>query len=224
MMYDHIERARSIFNDLVAYTQRPEELVKQRCNYSTHELAWLWESYKDNPLEFYRETDLYIFDLTKYQSMLVPTVNFMTKLANDKKITKVLDLGGGIGEYTIRFLQEVEGAEVTYLDLKDSKTVEYAQYRFKKHEVEPTIVDENFDWHSQEWDAVIAMDVLEHMEQEVADKAMKALQKNVKYVYANPEQLQYNSLYPQHITRYSLDGFSRFDVNLYENISKKSTI
>lgn len=219
MKQDHHERARLLLNDLISYSGQPELLVKERCKYSVFELAFLFKQYKDKPLEFYRETDLYIYDLTKYQTMLVPTVDIIVSSAQDKKMKKVLDLDGGIGEYTIRLMQEA-GCEVTYLDLKGSKTAEYAAWRFKKYGVKPTIVGEDHDWHHEDWDAVVAMDVLEHMDQETADKALQAMREHATYVFANPEALQYNEAYPQHITRYDMHGFTNIEIDLYKNKSK----
>lgn len=220
-MRDHAERAREILNDLIEYTGKSEDLVRERCKYSTQEMVWHWDKYKDNPLEFYRDTDLYIFDLTKYQSILVPTVNYMVEYAKEFKIKKVLDLGGGIGEYTLRLSIDAE-CEVTYLDLKGSKTRAYAQWRFGQAGIDPKLLDEDADWHSQEWDAVVAMDVLEHMEKPIMQKALEAMRKNAKYIFCNPDQVRYNEIYPQHITRFTLEGFERVDLNLYRNKALKT--
>lgn len=222
MQYDHAARAREILNDLIDYTGQPAELVRSRCQYSTSELSWQFREgkYEDNPLEFYRDTDLYVFDLTKYQSILVPHVSIMVEQAKKNKIKKVLDLGGGIGEYTLRFMKEA-GCEVTYMDLRDSFTANYAQWRFKRHKIEPKVEAEDFNWHEQAWDAVIAMDVLEHMEYDVAMKALETMRSNVQYVFCNPEAIKYNELYPQHITRFTLQGFDHIDLNLYKNTALK---
>lgn len=217
MQLDQIERSRAILNDLIRYTSQPEELVKQRCKYSVYELAYLWPQYKDNPEQFYKDTDLYLFDLTLYQSLLVPTLNHMIDAAKIHKMKKVLDLGGGIGEYTIRFTQEAD-ADVTYLDFLSSKTAAYAAFRFGTSGIDmPNMVNTDYPWHEEPWDAVIAMDVIEHMTQEVAYKTMDHLRKHVKYVFCNPADAHYNENYPQHITRYTMEGFEKIDINLYQN-------
>lgn len=216
MIYDHAKRAKTILDDLIEYTGKPAQLVRQRCINARHEIAWHYLDYEDRPLDFYRSTDLYLFDLTMYQSKLVPTVNYMTEYAREYKMKRILDLGGGIGEYTIRMMQEAD-ADVTYLDLKDSETAKYAQWRFKKHKVDPKVVGETYRWQHQKWDAVVAMDVLEHMEQDVADKALNAMRRNAKYVFCNQEKIQYGEEIPQHITKFTLEGFNKIDINLYKN-------
>lgn len=216
MILDQAERAKAILNDLIRYTGQPEEVVRQRCKYSAWELAYQWPKYKDRTLEFYRESDLYIFDLTLYQSLLVPTVNHMVEAATINKFKKVLDLGGGIGEYTIRFTKEAE-CDVTYLDLENSETVKYAAWRIKRAGIEVPMVTEKHEWHNEPWDCIIAMDVIEHMDDETAAKTMEAIRKNVKFVYCNPEDVRYNELYPQHITRFTMEGFEKIDIDLYKN-------
>lgn len=213
MNYGHSERAGQILEDLVKFTGKPAELVKSRCKIAVVELAWLWH-FKKDILSFYRDTDLYIFDLTAYQSMIVPEVNYMIEYIEKHKIKKILDLGGGIGEYTIRILQETK-ANVTFLELKDSKTLEYAKWRFKKHKVNPAIVFEDFLWKNESWDAVIAMDVLEHLEN--ANEMIADLERKAKFVFANPEKIKFNELYPQHISAYQLANFTEIGVNLYKN-------
>lgn len=212
MIYEHNERAVQILNDLLEYTGKPRDLVIQRCKSAMIELAWQWHDKKD-VLSYYRDTDLYIFDLTQYQSMLVPAVNYMVQNAENRKFKKVLDLGGGIGEYTIRLMQEA-GVEVTYLELKDSETLKYAQWRFDKHKVKPHIVNEDYKWQNESWDAVIAMDVLEHMEN--AEETIKWLEATTKFVFANPDKIKFNDLFPQHISEYQLKNFEEVGVNLYQ--------
>lgn len=216
MQLDHAERAKAILNDLITYTGQPESLVRERCKYAPFELAYLWKQYQHNPEQFYQDSDLYIFDLTMYQSLLVPTVNHMIDAATIKGFKKILDLGGGIGEYTIRFTQEAT-AEVTYLDFIQSRTADYAQHRFVKANIAPDMVNVDYPWWNDPWDCVIAMDVIEHMTEEVAARTLKYLREKVKYIYCNPQDVRYNELYPQHITRYTMEGFEKIDINLYQN-------
>ena len=215
-MLEHTARAEQILTDLVEYIGRDRELVRQRCKSAMYELAWQWPKTKST-LDFYRESDLYIFDLTLYQAMMVPDVNYMVEEAEIHKFKKVLDFGGGIGEYTLRLIKEAN-AEVTFLELKDSKTLEYAKWRFKKYGIKPHIVNEDYTWQNEDWDAVVVMDVLEHLED--PKPVIEALKKRAKNIYANPEKVKYNQYYPQHISHFELDGFKNLEINLYQNISK----
>lgn len=219
MMLDHAERAQTILKDLVEYTKLPQQVVIERCKYSIWELAYEWHTKKTDTLDYYRKTDLYMYDLTKYQSQMVQAVNYMVDQAKDLKFSQVLDLGGGIGEYSIRMAQENK-IQITYLDLEGSKTLQYAKWRFKKHSVNPTVVYENHEWWKQEWDAVVAMDVVEHMSEDLAKLTLNRLNEGVRYLYINPEQLQYTEAYPQHIFKFTMDDLSNFekvDLNLYRN-------
>lgn len=215
-----IERANMLLKELVEYTKQPILLVKERAKYAMGELAWLWNTAKPQTreaiLNFYRSTDLYIFDLTKYQSQLVIDVNAMIDEIKARNIKKVLDLGGGIGEYTIRAIKEA-GCDVTFLELKDGLTLKYAQWRFTKHNVKPKIVDEEYPWQNEEWDLVFAMDVIEHMDEAESKKTLDALRAKAKYVFANPEFLKYDDLFPQHISKFAMDGFSRSGTLIYKN-------
>jgi 2-polyprenyl-3-methyl-5-hydroxy-6-metoxy-1,4-benzoquinol methylase len=215
-MTDQAERARIILEDLVVYTKKPEKMVKDRCKYASTELAFIWDKFKDNPDEYYRTTDLYIYDLTLYQSMLVQTVDYMVDFAKDLNLKEILDFGGGIGEYTLRLTKEA-GARVSYMDMKLSETMNYAAFRFERHGIEPPMFAETYEWWDRQWDAVCIMDVIEHLSQELADKTLERLRAKAKYIWANPEQLHYNEYYPEHITKYTLEGFERVDLNLYKN-------
>lgn len=210
-----VKKANDILDDLVEYTGKPRDLVIQRSKAAMAELAWQWHFRKDT-LSYYRETDLYIFDLTKYQSQIVMDLNLMIEELKVRKLKKVLDLGGGIGEYTIRAIKEA-GCEVTFLDLKDSKTMEYAKWRFTKHGVRPTIVTEEYAWQQEDWDAVFAMDVIEHLEKKDAEETIEALKKHTMYVFANPEFIKFNDLFPQHITQFTLQGFKSVGTQLWQN-------
>lgn len=209
------ERANGILSDLVEYTGKPRDLVIGRCRSAAAELAWQWYD-REDVLSYYRKTDLYMFDLTKYQSQLVLDLNTMIEELRVRKLKKVLDIGGGIGEYTIRAVKEA-GCDVTFLELKDSLTLKYATWRFTKHKVSPRIVFEDFQWHDEHWDAVFAMDVIEHMEEAEAKKTLDALKAKAKYVFANPEFLKFDDLTPQHITKFTMEGFERSGTMIWRN-------
>lgn len=212
-MKDAVEYADRLLNDLVEYTGRPRELVKERCKAAVVELAWQWPNRKDD-LDYYRDTDLYNFDLTFYQSKIAMDVNYMFQFIEEKKIKKILDFGGGIGEYTIRAMQELK-AEVTFLEVDGSKTLEYAKWRFKKYGVEPKIVGLDYPWQNEQWDLIFAMDVLEHLKD--PEPTIKQFEKATKFLAANPDKIPYNDFYPQHISKFTLANFAQKGLNLYQN-------
>jgi 2-polyprenyl-3-methyl-5-hydroxy-6-metoxy-1,4-benzoquinol methylase len=227
-MIDQAERAKQILNDLVEYHQMPVELVKERCKAAVYELAWIWgkqhkELNHEEMMRFYRETDWYQFDLTKYQSMITPLVDLMVDMADSYGIKKVLDFGGGIGEYSIRLAKEAD-CDVTYLDLEGSETMKYAEWRFKKHEAKVKVVGENYEWTGDNWDGVVIMDVLEHLEKPEYERVIKALEEKARYIFCNPEDVRFNVFFPQHITKIKLEGFVQVEANLYYNkrLAKKA--
>ena len=126
---------KDFYSELAEYTGRDYELVKARCVIAHIELAWLWEEYKDRPIDFYRETEWYIFGLSFYQTRLAEKkldiwYQYQIRTHGWKK---GLDFGGGIGEQTILAFEE--GAEMDFLDVERSKTLEYARWRFNKYGV-----------------------------------------------------------------------------------------
>jgi len=207
-----------LFLDLVEYTKLPVRLCFERCNYAFRELAALW--HKKNPknqaeiLEYYRKNEeLYLFDLTTYQLMMKENVKMMLKQMKELGVKKVLEFGGGTGEFTIQACQA--GFEAAYFDL-DGEIKNYALWRFKKHGVNPKVIDEKTDPLAEEWDLVNAMDVLEHLEK--PEEVIKKLKEKTKYIFVNPEEIKYNLFYPQHISKYELNGFENIEEYLWKLI------
>src|SRR4051812_45098082 len=97
---------KDLYLELSIYTKRPYQLVVERCKTAFIELAWAWEAAKADPIAYYRDSDLYIFDLTNYQNLLhqAGLHNYLANQISKFGIKKVLDFGGGIGEYTITAL------------------------------------------------------------------------------------------------------------------------
>jgi len=140
---------KNLYEELAEYTGRDLELVIARSEIATIELAWQWEKHKNDPLAFYRESDLYIFNLIRYQTRLqkgkIPTwFQYMIKKHGWKT---GLDIGGGIGEQTILAMEE--GVDMRFVEVEGSQTAKYAQWRFKKHKVNPDeyLTEEESDLH-----------------------------------------------------------------------------
>jgi len=211
---------KDFYAELTEYTGRAYELVQKRCETALFELAWQFvEKYKDDPIASYRDNDLYVFDLSHYQTMLQQNGFHQILIDTLKKINckKILDFGGGIGEYSIIAMQN--GMDVDYLEVNGSKTIEYAQWRFKKYGLNPTILTENTSLTGKRYDCVVAMDVFEHIEK--PEPVIKKISEISDHVICNPFELPYNWLYPQHISRYDDDlrkYFAVVDRYLWEKI------
>ena len=191
-----------ILKDLIEYSKIPPELVYERCKYAVYELAVQWRK-KKSMLNFYRYSDLYLYDLTFYQMQLERhnLIKQMVQQIKNLKLTKILEYGGGIGEFSL--LCHENGLRVNYYDL-DGTIKKYAMWRFRKHKANKISIA-NKHQLDEKWDAVNIMDVLEHLQNPQA--IIKKLSKNSKYIFCNPHQIEFNILYPQHISKFSLDKY-----------------
>ena len=207
---------KNFYEELAEYTGRDLDLVTARCQVAHVELAWLWEKYKDNPIEFYRDTDLYIFNLTYYQARLQKNkIDIWFQYMLKKHGWKTgLDIGGGIGEQTIlAFEQGID--RMTFTEIAGSETLRYASWRFKKHSFSGIleIEDENYI-PTKDFDFIVAMDVLEHLED--PEPVIKAIHNHTEWLFCNPEQIKYNRLSPQHISKFDLTKhFKHVDLYLW---------
>jgi hypothetical protein len=187
-----------IFQDLVEYTNIPPQIALKRCQYAAIELAVLWTQ-KKSIEEYYKNTDLYLFDLTQYQLLLQHHKLIVEMIEQIKRIgtTSVLEFGGGIGEFSIVCAEN--SITCTYYDI--GKTKEYAVWRFKKHHSTVTVAEHD-PLDTQDWDVVNVMDVLEHLEH--AHDVIEILGRRARYIFCNPDEIKYNEVYPQHISKYDI--------------------
>lgn len=203
--------------ELATYLNRPIEIVTERCKYSPFELAWKWPEYKDRTLDFYKENDLYLFDLTYYHDLIMPhrgTHEWFKDIIKRYDIKTVLDYGGGIGEYTI--LATEAGAKCDYLDV-DGESKKYAQWRFDRRNIKPNMLNETAEDFGS-YDLITIMDTLEHIPDPVP--IIKKLSEKAKYIICNPEEIPYNWVYPCHISRFDLTPyFTKIENYLWKNHS-----
>ncbi len=189
---------RNLYGDLTAYTGRDPELVRARCQTAKVELAWLWHEYETRPTDYYRDTDLYLFDLTEYQMKLRigGQHTWLRRILRDHNWSRGLDFGGGIGEWAL--IGTDEGAKMAYHDLKPSQTWDYAAWRFGRHKARIAMIE---GWPLNErWPFVMAMDVLEHLPE--PQPVLEALADCTEWLFCNPFEVNYGWLIPQHISRY----------------------
>jgi hypothetical protein len=210
---------RNLYQELAQYYNRNLDLVKARCEIATIELAWLWEKYKDDPIEFYRDTDLYIFNLTYYQSKLQENKihNWYQYMIEKHNWKTGLDYGGGIGEQTILAMEK--GVGMIYTEIQDSRTLEYARWRFNKHGFIPQI---NYEGYliQEDFDFINAMDILEHIKN--PEPVIKMFYKHTEWLFCNPEQIKFNEWVPQHISKFDLTKyFKHIDLYLWKRKRRK---
>jgi 2-polyprenyl-3-methyl-5-hydroxy-6-metoxy-1,4-benzoquinol methylase len=123
----------------------------------------------DSLLNWYRNTDAYIWELSSYH--LDEGFNYkgmcegisLGLFHSGKK--DVLSIGDGIGTLSIRLAEQ--GLNTTYHDLEGSKTAGFAQHRFSKRDDLNinTLFTDTFvpKLGSKAFDSVVALDFLEHV-------------------------------------------------------------
>lgn len=210
--------------ELASYLDRPLEIVTERCKYAPVELAWQWPAFKDDPLRFYRESDLYLFDLTLYHDCILEPQG-MHRWFRDTVgrfgFKTLLDFGAGCGDWSLHALSA--GANYCKMVDVDGVMRKYVLWRLAKRGFKPVPerahlgpplsytrqvptgtaeLANDFAGSSERYDAVVCMDVFEHMtdpEPTIAQVAQMA-----PYIFCNPEEIRYSDLYPQHISRFDL--------------------
>jgi len=194
---------KDFYQDLIEYTGYTPRQVKVRCNYASSELSFIFPEY-ENVMDFYRETDLYIYALTKYQERLQDfnLFDWLKGAIHHYEWETLLDYGGGIGEISIVACKE--GVRVDYLDIENSKTWEYAKWRFDKYNVNPKMLKEGTPVE-KEYDVIVAMDVLEHLEN--PQEVIEQIKESTDWLVCNPEFVQYNNMYPEHISKFDLSPY-----------------
>ncbi len=128
----------------------------------------------DEILEWYRTTDSYIWELSAYH--LDGGFNYMGQIAGvsealrAKSVNRVLCLGDGIGDLTLRLAHD--GFMATYHDLDGSKTAQFAIERLHRS-LDPwrMKVETNLTtgWapfncpEGQGYDGIVSLDFIEHL-------------------------------------------------------------
>jgi len=208
---------RNLYAELAEYTNRPQILVEARCRHAGVECAWQFEKNRNNPIDHYRDSDLYPFASTRYQVELQEkgVHQWYQDLIKKYGWKKGLDLGGGIGEQTILAI-EAGVTDMTFVEVSDSQSLFYAIWRFDKLGIKPKIRWEDFKVE-EDFDFIVAMDVFEHMEH--PQPVIEAIAKHTKYLFCNPTEIKYNWLYPQHISQFTLNPyFKKVEYYLYERV------
>ena len=155
-----------------------KERLKKGFHYNHHEVAKDFIEAKtdvnssNSLLNWYRNTDAYIWELSAYHLEVGFNYSGMCEgislgLLNSGK-KHILNIGDGIGTLSIRMAQD--GLMPTYHDLKGSKTAGFAQFRFRRgdtyrnYDIE-TLFTDSFEpkLGSDCFDAVVALDFLEHV-------------------------------------------------------------
>lgn len=176
-------------------------------------------------LDFYVNTDLYLYDLTWYWShnrhSRESVLNTMTAKAPSGSEVKILDFGCGIGDYGLWYAQENQKAKVDFYDI-NKQNIAYVKHRINIREVQNLIekgscamIDKLPD-EDEKYDVIIALDVLEHIKnpEKTAEKMRRLLKRNgVLIGIVSPKSV----FQPQHVSELDLGtcGFLQTDIFTY---------
>jgi ubiquinone/menaquinone biosynthesis C-methylase UbiE len=180
--------------DIVAFTGATEREVRDRIANGPARMKTEWEAWEKQATmtperikQFYKQTENYLYDLGhwhlwdahKHRSDVALVDDMRTKY----KPKNILDFGGGVGFNAL--LLAHAGFDVTLADL-DSSTLKFAQFRAQRHgiplklwrsDVEPAPPDIKYD-------AIIVLDVLEHLP---ADELRTAVDKLIRLKHAGTQ-------------------------------------
>lgn len=150
----------------------------------------------DRLLDWYRTTEAYIWELSAYHAdggfnysgMINGIVQRLRTEVGDEAKPRVLILGDGIGDATMRF--KVEGFDAVYHDLAGSRTAEFAAFRYWSYFGEELSTALSAGWDppdAQGFDAVVSLDFLEHLPnvETWARAAMDALKPGGVFIVQN---------------------------------------
>lgn len=173
--------------DVMAFAHSTHDEVRARMKLGSNPLKDEWNRWEheaamtpDRIKAFYKQTTNYIYELAEWH-LFVPGKRESDLALFDDMRTRyrpknVLDFGGGVGLLALPLARA--GFDVTLADL-DSKTLEFAQFRARRHDLKLKI------WKSDvepappdpKYDVIMCMDVLEHLPRDVlhdvVDKLIK---------------------------------------------------
>lgn len=223
----------SEIQEIARYKKLKSEDAYQACCHGALNMAKAWQerfgkdrNEKDLPeadvLEFYRNTDLYLYDLTWWwshsKSQREAVMNSWKKDAH-----RTLDFGCGIGDYGLYFATEYQDAKVDFYDI-NKENVAYLKHRIEVREVQTIIpkgncrvIDEGGLIDTPEkYDQIFCLDVLEHIKnpEETTARLKKMLKKDgILIAQVSPK----GAFQPQHISEIDLSqhGFLQIDALKY---------
>jgi 2-polyprenyl-3-methyl-5-hydroxy-6-metoxy-1,4-benzoquinol methylase len=176
---------REFIADVMAFTHQTNEAVVDKLVHNTG-MKTEWEAWEGSGAmtderikQFYKQTQNYIYDLGGWHLWDLDKRTSDLALVDElrsKGVKSVLDFGGGVGFNSLILAKA--GFDVTLADL-DSVTLKFAQFRagqhgvkmkFWKTDIEPMPPDAKYD-------AILCLDVLEHLPKDVLHETVDKLVK-----------------------------------------------
>ena len=226
----------SDIQELSRYLKIKSEECFQRCIHGAMDVCKAWRDKfgkkadeskldEEDVLDFYRETELYLYDLSWYWGHNRHTRdNIMNHWVTSAK--KVLDFGCGIGDYGLSFAIENKPDRVDFYDI-NKHCVKYLKNRIRLREVQNLVGkgvcrifgEADFPFQKEEYDMIFALDFLEHVKhpEDYAAKFKRMLKRNGTLI---AEIAPKGMFQPQHISGIDLSkhGFLQTDIFTYVRI------
>ena len=171
-----------LVREISELTGQPEEVVRQRVwdeapsvgsnvSAAASDFGLVPHIYNDRMKEFYVSTDAFVFETmvescrSGKRAIVSDICDRLRLLSNRASIPpSVLMLGDGSGGDTLALCREfAEAVSVYYFDVPGSRTFEFALKRFSKYAVPCKILTEYGQIPTAHFDAVISLEVLEHL-------------------------------------------------------------
>ncbi|WP_119065627.1 mycofactocin biosynthesis glycosyltransferase MftF [Rubrobacter indicoceani] len=166
----HTDLETSLVAELAEYLgASTHEEVAKRCAEGAERVSREWveaaPTGAGETREFYRKTDAYLYDLTRWHSLAEDGSALSAVGALDAALghraQKTLDFGGGIG--SLGLLLADNGLDVTLADINPVLN-DYARSRFERRDIPVKILETGYRGLPEgEFDFVSAVDVLEHL-------------------------------------------------------------
>lgn len=160
----------SLVSELAEYVGKTEEEVRRRCRSATEDLARVWNETSPSTPEkverFYRDGDLYLYDLTRWHSLTEDDSAALSQVeaaevAESHHARAALDFGSGIGSLGILLARR--GLDVTLAEV-NSELRKYSRHRFEKRGLSASFLDPASESVPKDaFDFVSAVDVMEHL-------------------------------------------------------------
>lgn len=162
--YTDLTSADDIVEEIQEYLGWDLSLVMEFLSKGTAMLAEEWNNRNpqtpDDIINFYKETENYIFDLAAWHrkpGRIYQTVSAIN-ICKQNRIRKVLDFGCGIGQDGILFANS--GFDVTLSDLP-GRTFDFAKWRVERRGLIIKLVNSNE--LKEKYECILCFDVLEHV-------------------------------------------------------------
>ena len=164
--------------DLASFTgMSTNDCLERVRNYSMDEMARAWEiahpTTPDEVMDFYRSTDLYVWELMQWHSSPARTpywdalLSFVERHPPSASFRRVFDFGCGIGTDALFLAQQ--GYEVTAVDV-DGPAFAFARHRLARRGLNGRFQESTSETPKldEEYDAAVCFDVFEHLSDPLA--------------------------------------------------------